>query len=283
MGTDGSDQASYAIVEAARQAEVLGVPLHIVTVYQPLFGVAMGGTIPREERERLNAILEAATAAVTENFSVPVTAELIDADCAAEMMTSAQASMIVVGAVGVGSPMRLVLGSQTSRVAARTAAPVLVVRDEAEVDLTGPVTCGIAPERDETDLVIAAANYADRHGVDLEVVRAHQHRAANVANMVEGPDKEAVVAAATESAAKSRAIVDGLTPRVTATVRFRHETRHAIDALVDASATSSLIVLGRNTNGSTRLGSVTLTVLHYAPRVLVLPPWTKEERTWFSR
>jgi nucleotide-binding universal stress UspA family protein len=133
VGTDGSETATRAVIEAARLARALGAELHIVsaidlrpTALGTLSGEVM---VPMDDYgDDLDATLAAAAAAVRED-DVPVhtsPASGTPAEALLEVAAAVGASTIVVGNRGMHGASRL-LGSIPNTVSHRARCNVLIV------------------------------------------------------------------------------------------------------------------------------------------------------------
>ena len=122
VGTDGSETATKAALEAIELAKAFGAQLHIVTAYKPISVSA--SSIPAEfadsvnSRSAVDAILEdvgsrARQASVTVELHA-VTGD--PADALLELAEKVGADLIVVGNKGLGSVKRFLLGNVPSKV-----------------------------------------------------------------------------------------------------------------------------------------------------------------------
>jgi nucleotide-binding universal stress UspA family protein len=119
VGTDGSETATAALLEAIRLADKLGDELHIVSAYQPLSSAA---GLPAEYEIRsdsaVSAVLDDAKArARVGGVTAEVHARTGDpAEVLLDVAEEINASVIVVGNKGIGSVKRFVLGNVPSKV-----------------------------------------------------------------------------------------------------------------------------------------------------------------------
>jgi nucleotide-binding universal stress UspA family protein len=136
--TDGSEESLRAVDWAAREAELRGLPLRIVSAaalpprmaeYQTESGVATVADTVVGNRDR-------ALAAATQRATAIAPDILVDADALsaspARAITDAGsgASMLVLGSRGMGAFTALILGSVSRYAAAHAACPVVVVREQ---------------------------------------------------------------------------------------------------------------------------------------------------------
>src|SRR5262249_54964217 len=137
-GTDGSEESLRAVDWAAREAVLRGLPLRIVSAADappriiPHRAGSGPGTVAdtlRKDRARtLDAAAERAREAAPE-LQVDV-ADLPRAPAYALTEAGSDASMLVMGARGVGAFTALILGSVSQYVSAHATCPVVVVREE---------------------------------------------------------------------------------------------------------------------------------------------------------
>jgi nucleotide-binding universal stress UspA family protein len=119
VGTDGSETATAALLEAIRLADKLGDDLHIVSAYQPLSSPA---GLPAEYEIRsdsaVTSVLDDAKArARVSGVTAEVHARTGDpAEVLLDIAEEINASVIVVGNKGIGSVKRFVLGNVPSKV-----------------------------------------------------------------------------------------------------------------------------------------------------------------------
>jgi nucleotide-binding universal stress UspA family protein len=185
---------------------------------------------------------------------------------------SEQASVVVVGARGLGRIAGRVLGSVSQKVAAHAHSPVVVVRDLAAVP-DGPVVVGVDPDHVEPDVLRFGFAQAEHRGVGLRIVHA------DARPELRPETRDARVEVLLDSVAEERAtevqrVAEEWSqnhPDVPVDVRIVR--RHPVEALAEAAATASLLVVGGRTPGGLpgfHLGSVSRGVLHEAPVVAVV-------------
>ena len=122
VGTDGSDTATKAVLEAIQLAKAFGADLHIVSAYKPISVSA--SAIPAEfadsvnSRSHVDAILEDMQARAR-GAGVQVEVHALTDDPADAILTVAEntkADLIVVGNKGLGSVKRFILGNVPSKI-----------------------------------------------------------------------------------------------------------------------------------------------------------------------
>lgn len=136
VGVDGSECAAAALDEAAVEAELRGVPLHVICAWEiPIIDYGAGfapldaGTVDLIE-QRASAVADEAVAKVKQRRpSVDVTGKSSQRQPAAALLEAAKdASLIVVGNRGLGGFRSLMLGSVSHQVVLHAECPVLVVK-----------------------------------------------------------------------------------------------------------------------------------------------------------
>lgn len=122
VGTDGSNTATAAVIEAARLADAFDEPLHIVSAYAPARVHTEG--LPREfsgtvsSHSEVDSLLaDIASRARAAGIQVHTHAAVGDpADTIIEVAKEVEARLIVVGNKGIGQLRRFVLGNVPSKV-----------------------------------------------------------------------------------------------------------------------------------------------------------------------
>jgi nucleotide-binding universal stress UspA family protein len=121
VGTDGSESATKALLEAMRLAKALGEPLHIVSAYKKS---SVRAEVPGEfagsvsSLDQVEAVL-ADAASRARSAGLEVTTHPVEGDPATAMVDVAvavDADMVVVGNRGLNSMKRFVIGSVPSRI-----------------------------------------------------------------------------------------------------------------------------------------------------------------------
>lgn len=274
VGTDGSIRARYAVLEAARIARTHSLPLRIVTAHSPLFAITSFDPEPTsEEIERLQTILADSEGAVRDRYhDVPIELEWHVGDPSTVLVAASKtAAALVVGARGQGAMHHMLVGSVATKVATLARCPVFVMRS-GEFNPDGPITVGLAPEETSLRALECGLRLARVEGTSVRALRAHQHAAAGLRNMLEGEHKDWLRGEIMTSVEQTRQQFDEIAEQhADVSSTFLHIQAHATDSLIDASRMSRLVVVapnGRSLKDRT-LGSVALAVLHHAPTVLV--------------
>jgi len=136
VGVDGSECARTALEMAAREAELRGARLRIVSAWEVPQAIFAGGFAPGDQsilddfRENAEAVVRDAVAE-TERLQPSVQCEgtALEGQPADVLLHEARdASLIVVGNRGRGGFSSLLLGSVSQQVVHHAPCPVLVVR-----------------------------------------------------------------------------------------------------------------------------------------------------------
>lgn len=186
VGVDGSPSSTAAVVWAARDAEMRGVPLNLVHVVNPLPAAAEGWSgFPtadyvrfQEEQARLH-LDHAQRVAVNETASsraVQITTEVLHGAILPGLVDSSRSTdMVVVGCRGEGAVSGALLGSVSSGLAHHAHCPVAVIHDEGsptEQESGAPVVVGIDGSPTSELATEIAFDEASRRGVDLVALHA---------------------------------------------------------------------------------------------------------------
>ena len=182
---------------------------------------------------------------------------------------SVDSSLLVVGSSGAGAVRAFLLGSVTSAVLHDSACPVVVVpanTSGAELALplsTGHVAVGVDDSEQSDKAVTWAADEADRRGGQLLVVHAWEYPYRPISEPVGG----AMDLARVDAALVLDRAVEQAQDRCGVTVEGMLVEGSPAQALLDASATADLVVMGSRGRGgfkSMMLGSVTQAVTAHA-------------------
>lgn len=142
IATDGSEIGQKGVDQGLSLAKALGAGVTIITVTEPFpiatggdFGFAPSATVidsfASGQREVANSMLSAAKQAASAariEAEIKHVADAEPAEAIIEAARSLNCDLIVMGSHGRRGIGRLVLGSKTWEVVARSHAPVLVVR-----------------------------------------------------------------------------------------------------------------------------------------------------------
>lgn len=139
VGTDGSDTAAQAVVQAGELAEQLGAKLVIVSAFDPVSSARLKeeqSDAPQDiewainEREDVDAMLSQISAPLEERkIAVKVTARQGNpADAILDVAEEENADLIVVGNKGMAGARRFLLGSVPNKISHHAPCSVLIVR-----------------------------------------------------------------------------------------------------------------------------------------------------------
>ena len=283
VGVDGSPTSHPALRWAAHEASTRHLPIHLVSAWNPSYDLDTLGLATAAVEEHCGAVLDAAEREVLEldpSLTVTRTAYIGPATTAL-MSVSRHADVVVVGSRRLRPLSAFLLGATSLEVTAHASCPVVVVRDDDATHATrattgqregaptgsGEVVVGVDGTSWSTDAIAFAFAYASSHGLPLTVLHAFQveYVAGLVAELAAEDLSNRV--AQEELAVTSEAVAGWQEkyPEVSVeTVTIRH---HPVDALVEASASASLVVLGGRRRGPLRgalLGAIGHGVLHDA-------------------
>ncbi|MFI1292337.1 universal stress protein [Streptomyces sp. NPDC020792] len=295
VGLDGSPESRAAAEWAAREAKLLGLPVRLVHVWEPVPGPLaqaplLGAETYRHRTERVPR--EAAEGLRLRHPGVEVRTEHLPGR-PAEILTdeAADAELLVLGSRALGGVGGFLAGSVGLSVVAHAERPVVLVRareqaaDEHEMDPAGipsaaaafwPVVLGLDTAHPDEDLIRFAFEAAARRGTSLRVV--HGWYSPLYYGYGVPADAELLTSPAVAEAA---GLTEALCPwrRKYPDVEVAEVSRPggAADLLVDASREASLVVVGRRESRNplgTRIGHVTHAVLHHAAAPVAVVPHT---------
>jgi nucleotide-binding universal stress UspA family protein len=283
-GTDGSEESLRAVVWAALEAVRRGLPLRIVAAaampprmiaHQHGPGLdTVADTLRKERDHALARAAERALAAVPD-LLVDVD-ELTGAPALALTEAGSGASMLVMGARGIGTFTAMVLGSVSQYASAHATCPVVVVREETAATHR-QVCVGIGdPARSAAALAFAFEEAALRnasliavHGWD-----APYGQIGPALWALATPGRSSLEEEVGRQLDSVLADWQGKYPDVPVSREFFHA--HPGRTLVGLSARADLVVLGRHTTDGARPGSgaVRHAVLNHAHGPVVTVPST---------
>lgn len=274
VGTDGSASARRAVDWAVAEAVRRDAPMLIVYVAEwP--GMGFPGVPPVTERELLargEELIAEERARVREqspNAQVSGVATAGDASVVL-VQASHRASLVVVGARGLGPFTGLLLGTVSQKVAAHAHGPVVVVREEAPAEMPGPVVVGADPADPSIEALRYAFEEAGRRSVGVVVVAAvRQFRTALWFDLAAAH----ILDRAEQDQQRLAELVTRLASEYDVPAEVRHMGGHPVDALLAVAGAESLIVVGsRGRAGLLEvvLGSVTTAVISRAVAVTVV-------------
>ncbi len=137
VGVDGSDQARYAVILAAEQAERNGSTLRIVCAVQPYTGSLawMPAPVDRDSLfAEIQTQLDAGEKWLQSHFpKLPIELSLIEGSAVEALVSATETSeLVVMGTRGRGGFAGMMLGSTTEGVRHYAKGPIMVVRDKED-------------------------------------------------------------------------------------------------------------------------------------------------------
>lgn len=293
VGLDGSPESRAAAEWAAREAEMRGLPLRLVHVWEPVpepmaQAPLLGPETHQHWTERIPR--KAAEGLRLRHPCVELTAEQLagrPSDVLVE--ASRDAELLVLGSRGLSGIGGFLVGSVGLAVVAHARRPVVLVRaweqaaDEHEMDPVGipsaaapflPVLLGLDTESPDETLIEFAFDTAGRRATSLRVVHGWNPPPYHAYSLRTDPPLRG-----SPARREAAALTDALRPwrqkfpAVEVIEESRHESPAA--ALVAASRAASLLVVGRRIRRSpvgVHIGSVTHAVLHHAALPVAVVP-----------
>ncbi|MGW3498706.1 universal stress protein [Streptomyces sp. NPDC001020] len=293
VGLDGSPESRSAAEWAAREAELRGLPVKLVQVWEPLpepmaLAQLLGAETHQHWTERVPR--EAAEGLRLRHPGIDVSTEQLTGGPAETLTRTARdAELLVLGSRGLGGIGGFLVGSVGLAVVARTERPVVLIRageratDEHQKDAAGspststpfrPVVLGVdIAEPDET-LLEFAFDAAARREAPLRAVHGWNPPPYYAYGMT--LDAGAHLSMAQGDAA---ALTEVLRPwrEKFPDVDVVEESRCGSPAsvLIEASREASLVVVGRRIRRASvgaHIGPFTHAVLHHAAAPVVVVP-----------
>jgi nucleotide-binding universal stress UspA family protein len=275
VGVDGSGRSHRAVEWAAGEAERRGAPLLLVcaVAWQVM---AEGGVAPPGEDDLLapaRRIVEEELGRVRQAHpGVTVSGAAVSGRPSVVLVeASERAALVVVGAQGHRPVTGQLLGSVSQKVVAHAHGPVVVVREEAPAEMTGPVVVGADPADPALEALRYAFDEARRRGVGVVVACVTER--ARTTHSYSPRVSEFFAMQAEEAMEELTRTVDEMALERGVDVEVRRLAGHPADALLEVAGNDSLVVVGsRGHTGLTGLllGSVSREVLHRAPAVVVV-------------
>lgn len=295
VGLDGSPESRAAAEWAAREAQLRGLPVKLLQVWEPVpepmaLAQLLGADTHQHWTERV--LREAAGELRSRHPGVEVTTEHVTGKPAEALARAAgDAELLVLGSRGLGGIRGFLVGSVGLAAVASTERPVVLVRadeqttgeqatgeqatDEPETDVAGtpstaaavrPVVLGLDVAGPDEALLAFAFDAAARRNVPLRVVHGwnpppYYAYGMGLEPAVEREMAKADAAAVTEVLRPWRQKFPGVE-----VVEQPHFGSPSL-LLIEASREASLVVVGRRIRRATfgaRLGPVIHAVLHHA-------------------
>lgn len=247
VGVDASQHAARAAEWAAREAEVCGMPLHVIHALDTDPSSAMFG--PGAYSTHIHAVTESAEQLLAETKYrilsahplLEVTTELVHQGAAgALVLASHQAEMLVVGTRGRGGFAGLPLGSVSARVVAHAHCPVVVLRARDQRTASGGEVVLGMQERQGEETILFAFEQAAHAGAGLRALHAWAPYPGHSQDYLS--DTDILARQAAERMVAELTPVREKFPSVRVTVSV--ERGHPAAVLAGASAEARLIVVG---------------------------------------
>jgi nucleotide-binding universal stress UspA family protein len=139
VGTDGSDTAREAVRQAGSLARAIGASVHLVSAYEPVTGVRVGGPgggTPEQAEWAVKPDVEVDTVlteAVGLLRALGVEAATYarkgdPADAILDVADEEKADMIIVGSKGMKGSRRFLLGSVPDKISHHASCSVMIIR-----------------------------------------------------------------------------------------------------------------------------------------------------------
>jgi nucleotide-binding universal stress UspA family protein len=285
VGLDGSPESRAAAEWAAREAELRGLPLKVVHVWEPVPDpMAQAPLLGAETQQHWTEQIprEAAEGLRRRHRGIEVTTEHVEGQPGSVLVDrSEDAELMVLGSRAMSGTVGFLVGSVSLAVVAHAARPVVLVRageqapDEHEPDPSGipsaaapfrPVLLGLDIASPDESLIEFAFEAARLRATALRVVYAWDRSPSYLYGLSMGQGIPVEPAGPVPESLSE--VLDGWRqkyPAVEASAEVR--TGSAADRLVAASGEASLVVVGRRIRRSalgTHIGSVAHAVLHHA-------------------
>ncbi|MCX5554704.1 universal stress protein [Streptomyces sp. NBC_00038] len=284
VGVDGSEPSMRAVDWAADEAALHGVPLRLVyaSLWERYEGAALAEGLGRSSEQVLadNIVDAAAKRAQRRAPDLKISTAVLPDDAVSVLLDEGRhAFAVVTGSRGRGGIAELLLGSVSLAVAARAYCPVVVLRGSHDNRRTPRtyqrIVLGVGEEPGNAAAVRFAFEEAAARYAGLQAVRAWRRPAHRTTDhpLLAGEPARHDEQRATEDleAALSGAALEH--PSVQ--VRRRTVEGPAHQALLDASATADLLVVGaqrRRGRSGLQLGRVAHAVLHHSACPVAVVP-----------
>ncbi|WP_405923045.1 universal stress protein [Streptomyces sp. NBC_00035] len=284
VGVDGSEPSLRAVDWAADEAALHGVPLRLVyaSLWERYEGAALAQGLGRSSEQVLadNIVDAAAKRAQRRAPDLKISTAVLPDDAVSVLLAEGRnAAALVIGSRGRGGIAELLLGSVSLAVAARAHCPVIVLRgshDDRRINRTYQrIVLGVGEEPGNAAAVRFAFEEAAARYATLQAVRAWRrptHKATDHPLLAGEPARHHEQQAAEILEA---ALLDGAADHPSVQLRRRTEEGPAHRALLDASSTADLLVVGaqrRHGDYGLQLGRVAHAVLHHSACPVAVVP-----------
>ncbi|WP_329296794.1 universal stress protein [Streptomyces pseudovenezuelae] len=290
-GLDGSSESRAAVEWAAREAEMRGLPLKVVHVWEPVpepmaQAPLLGAETQQHWSERIPR--EAVEGLRLRHPGIEITMQQSSGGAADTLVKAAEdAELLALGSRGFSGIGGFMVGSVGLAVVAHAERPVVLVRageqaaDEHQTDPAGvpsaatpyrPVVLGLDPGGPDDSLIEFAFDAAARRSAVLRVVHGWNLPPYYTYGLSVDPEYQDEIVRQ-QSAALSAALRPWRQKYPDIEVVEESRSGSGANHLVDASREASLVVVGRRIRRSplgAHIGSVTHAVLHHATAPVVV-------------
>ncbi|TXN28967.1 universal stress protein [Lacisediminihabitans profunda] len=242
-GIDGSSPSRSALTWTMRRAAATGAGVLLVHVVDDEWG--MIGTLALEEIHRSARELVEAESEFARSLepTVPVTSEVLRGDPMVELASaSARSELVVVGTHKTGFLHGRAFGSRSLQLAASAQAPVAIIPESSVRNRRG-IVAGVDDSTAGWAAVRFAAAEAERTGQDLTLVRSWR-----LPQLRLDPDDRTLQHEKLVHAAVEQMMADAVSLAkehcVTVSVKSRTMRRTPAEALIEASTSARLLVIG---------------------------------------
>lgn len=282
-GVDGSPESDAAVRWAAHDAAIRGLPLTLVHVASPADATwSQAPTLeesPEEQQAEGRSLLDHASriarGALADTQQIQINGELLSSSATVTTLVeqSTDAELIAVGSRGRGALSRGILGSVSSGLIRHAHCPVALIRDGAQQmssPTEGPVLVGVDGATSDLAAEIAFEEASLRHA-DLMALHAW-----NDVDMNAIPGQDWSATTAKEGGVLADALAGWQQRYPGVPVHSRLVCDRAAHALVDASESAQLVVVGTHGSGALAgvlLGSVSNAVVQavHTPVIVARP------------
>ena len=245
----GNEPGRAALAFAAAEAQRAGCGLHLVHVVHLIAEGPETVLVSVSDLQESARRLMDQTVAIARDLAGPdlaVTDEVVVGGVVPTLVDAAKrrARLLVLEHRDLSRVRRVVTRSVSSGVAAHTRVPVISVPSGWQSEGTGTVTVGVDNPDRSTEVLKAAADAARRRGAGLRVLHTWNFPGGYDDIIIGDAERQAW---STRAEAEIRAALDGLGAELEGVpVEIEVHRGHAADALVEASRTSDLVVVGRH-------------------------------------